>query len=140
MTAWRIGIITTLVVLLSLLCVGGAWAYELRPEDAGFSVAAETERRTLLFNANTLQFRLVDNATGKTWDTCVMNGKQGNKTVKNNQKSTLVATFISNAQNATTNNMEICPRPSGWISITACGTNRAGAARKTRNSWKITAR
>lgn len=110
MTAWRIGIITTLVVLLSLLCVGGAWAYELRPEDAGFSVAAETERRTLLFNADTLQFRLVDNATGKTWDTCVMNGKQGNKTVKNNQKSTLVATFISNAQNATTNNMDTCSK------------------------------
>ncbi len=106
MTGWRIGIITLFVILLTLLCAGGAWAYELRPEDAGFAVAAETEQRTLLFNAGTLQIRLVDNATGKTWDTCVLDGKQGNKTVKNTQKSALVATYISNAQNATTNNMD----------------------------------
>ncbi len=110
MTGWRIGIITLIVVLLPLFCLCGAWAYDLRPEDAGFAVAAETEQRTLLFNADTLQFRLADNATGKTWDTCVLNGQQGNKTVKNTQKSTLVATFISNAQNATTNTMDSCSK------------------------------
>ena len=89
-------------VLLALLCAGSALAYDLRAEDAGFIVAAENENRALLLNEETLQLRLVDFPTGKTWDSCAMNGQQGNKTVKNVQKSALLATFISNAQNATT--------------------------------------
>ncbi|MDO5326331.1 MAG: DUF5696 domain-containing protein [Clostridia bacterium] len=93
-------------ILLALLCAGSACAYDLRPEDEGFQVAAETENRALLFNEKTLQVRLVDIPSGKTWDNCVMNGQQGNKTVKNTQKSTLLATFISNAQNATTNTFD----------------------------------
>ena len=91
-----------LSVLLALLCVGSAWAYEPRAEDQGFLVVAESENRALLLNEETMQLRLKDIPTGKTWDTCVMDGQQGNKTVKNVQKSTLLATFISNAQNATT--------------------------------------
>ena len=90
------------ILLLSLLCLGSALAYEPRPQDQGFIVAAESENRALLLNEETLQLRLVDIPTGKTWDTSVMDGQQGNKTVKNIQKSTLLATFISNAQNATT--------------------------------------
>ena len=93
-------------VLLVFSCFGSACAYELRPEDQGFIVAAETQRRALLIDGETLQFRLVDIPTGKTWDSCVMNGQQGNKTIKNVQKSTLLATFISNAQNATTNTFD----------------------------------
>ena len=89
-------------VLLALIWAGTACAYELRAEDAGFTVAAESENRALLLNEETLQLRLVDIPTGKTWDSCVMDGQQGNKTVKNVQKSALLATFISNAQNATT--------------------------------------
>ncbi len=89
-------------VLLLPLCAENACAYELRAEDAGFIIASESENRALLLNEETLQLRLVDNPTGKTWDSCVMNGRQGNKTVKNVQKSALLATFISNAQNATT--------------------------------------
>ena len=100
------GIILVLLLILSLLCAGSACAYELRPEDQGFVVAAETESRALLFNSATLQFRLVDQATGKAWDTSVLNGQQGNKTIKNMQKSALLATFISNAQNATTNTFD----------------------------------
>ncbi len=91
-----------LSVLLSLLCAGSALAYDPRPEDQGFAVAAESENRALLLNEETMQLRLVDIPTGKTWDMCVMNGQQGNKTVKNVQKSALLATFITNAQNATT--------------------------------------
>ena len=93
-------------LLLALLCAGSACAYDLRPEDEGFLVAAETENRALLFNEKTLQVRLVDIPSGKTWDNCVMNGQQGNKTVKNTQKSNLLTTFISNAQNATTNTFD----------------------------------
>ena len=89
-------------VLLALIWAGTALAYDLRAEDAGFIVAAENENRALLLNEETLQLRLVDIPTGKTWDSCVMDGQQGNKTVKNVQKSALLATFISNAQNATT--------------------------------------
>ena len=91
-----------LCVLLALIWAGNALAYDLRAEDAGFTVAAESENRALLLNEETLQLRLVDIPTGKTWDSCAMNGQQGNKTVKNVQKSALLATFISNAQNATT--------------------------------------
>ena len=36
-------------LLLALLCAGSACAYDLRPEDEGFLVAAETENRALLF-------------------------------------------------------------------------------------------
>ncbi len=109
MRGWRMGIVGLCVALL-LLCMGSAGAYEMQPGDKGFTVAAETEERVLLFNAETLQLRLVDPETGKTWDTCVMNGQQGNKTIKNTQKSTLVATFISNAQNATVNTMDTCSK------------------------------
>ena len=91
-----------LSVLLAMLCVGSAWAYEPRAEDQGFLVVAESENRALLLKGETLQLRLVDIPTGKTWDTCVMDGQQGNKTVKNVQKSALLVTFITNAQNATT--------------------------------------
>ncbi len=110
MRGWRMGIVALCVVLLLLLCTDGAGAYELQPADKGFAVAAETAERVLLFNAETLQLRLVDPETGKTWDTCVLNGQQGNKTIKNTQKSTLVATFISNAQNATVNTMDTCSK------------------------------
>ncbi|MBR6007723.1 MAG: hypothetical protein IK056_01425, partial [Clostridia bacterium] len=89
-------------VLLALLCAGSACAYELRAEDRGFAAVAENGNRALLLNEETLQLRLVDIPTGKTWDTCVMDGQQGNKTVKNVQKSALLLTFITNAQNATT--------------------------------------
>ena len=89
-------------VLLALLCAGSAWAYEPQAEDQGFLVVAESENRALLLNEETMQLRLKDIPTGKSWDTCVMNGQQGNKTVKNVQKSTMLATFITNAQNATT--------------------------------------
>ena len=95
-----------LCILLSLLFAGGACAYELRAEDAGFALAAETEGKALLFNEKTLQFRWIDKATGKTWDTCVLDGQQGNKTIKNLQKSLLTATYIVNAQNATTGTMD----------------------------------
>ena len=95
-----------LAVLLTLLGCGGACAYDLRGEDQGFILAAESERRALLLNPDTLQFRLVDIPTGKAWDSCVMNGQQGNKTIKNMQKSALLATFITNSQNATTNTFD----------------------------------
>ena len=110
MTIWRKGIMALCGVLLLLLWAGGAGAYELQPADKGFALVAETEKRALLFNAETLQLRLVDLETGKTWDTCVLDGQQGNKTIKYTQKSTLVATFISNAQNATTGTMDSCSK------------------------------
>ena len=94
------------IFLALLLGIGGACAYELRAEDEGFTIAAETETRTLLIDEKTMQLRLVDNATGKSWDTSVMDGKQGNRAIKNTQKSAIQATFISNPQNATTTIMD----------------------------------
>ena len=95
-----------LAVLFALLWVSAACAYDLRGEDQGFILAAESENRALLLNPDTLQVRLVDIPSGKTWDSCVMNGQQGNKTIKNIQKSALLATFITNSQNATTNTFD----------------------------------
>lgn len=94
------------IFLALLVLTGSASAFELRAEDEGFTLIASNEQRALLMDEKTLQLRLVDIPTGKTWNTSVMNGQQGNKTIKNTQKAAVLATFISNAQNATTNTLD----------------------------------
>ncbi len=93
-------VLSGLLVLFSVLC--GACAEDVPGWEDGFILAARSEKRAMLFQPDTLKVRLVDLETEKTWDSCVMEGKQGNKTIKNMQKSALLATFITNAQNATT--------------------------------------
>ncbi len=102
MKANRLLYAVLLGILLLFSGAPGACAQELPGLDKGFILAAQSENRALLISPDTLQVRLVDLATGKTWDSCVMEGKQGNKTIKNTQKSALLVTFITNAQNATT--------------------------------------
>lgn len=90
------------IFIVLLVGAGCCNAWELRAEDAGFIEVAQSEGRSLLLNEKTMQLRLVDHETGISWNTCVMDGKQGNRNIKAVQKSALQATFISNARNATT--------------------------------------
>ncbi|MBQ3080806.1 MAG: hypothetical protein IJC48_12550 [Clostridia bacterium] len=96
------------VILLAIVLMNAisACAYEMRVEDEGFTLIAENGSKALLMDEETLQLRWVDLATGKTWDTSVMNGQSGNRTIKSLQKAALQVTFIVNAQNATTTNMD----------------------------------
>ena len=92
----RISWLLLLALVMSLFV--SAYAYEMRAEDEGFTVIAENETRALLFNETTTEVRIVDLASGKTWDSAEMNGSQGNRTIKSLQKAALQASFIINSQ------------------------------------------
>lgn len=94
------------IFLVLLLSLSGALAEESVGVDAGFSRMAETETRALLLNAESFQVRLVNKQTEERFDAVVLNGTQGNKTIKNTQKSILTVNYISNAQNGATNTMD----------------------------------
>ena len=94
------------IFLVLLLSLSGALAEESVGVNAGFSRMAETETRALLLNAESFQVRLVNKQTGERFDAVVLNGTQGNKTIKNTQKSILTVNYISNAQNGATNTMD----------------------------------
>ncbi len=94
------------LLALLLMLPSAASAFSPGAEDEGFVLVAENATRALLLEEKTMRVRLYDKETGLRWDTCVTDGKQGNKTVKNTQKSALNVTYITNAQNATTNVMD----------------------------------
>ena len=101
----KTGLIFIVTLLLAAACAG-ALAYDALPEDAGFILAAETETRALLLDEKTMQVRLVNKETGERLDTAALNGKIGNKSVKNTQKSTLIVNYITNAKNGAVSAMD----------------------------------
>lgn len=94
------------IFLVLLLSLSGALAAEGADADAGFSRMAETETRALLLNTESFQVRLVNKQTGECFDAVALNGTQGNKTIKNTQKSILTVNYISNSQNGATSAMD----------------------------------
>lgn len=103
----RKGIVAWLLWLcLGCLLVCGACAEAVETPEAlsyeGFTLMAQTDTRQLWLDEKTMQVRLVDIASGRAVHTKEMKGQQGNKTVKNTQKSDLFITYIANEKVGTT--------------------------------------
>ncbi len=94
MRRWAILICVAMcAALCGPLCAALA---EPAPPGDGFALMAQTETRALWLNEKTMEIRFADIATGRSFASKVMDGKQGNKTVKNLQKSDLFVTYIAN--------------------------------------------
>ena len=92
-----------LLLLLALICVS---LCALCEENDGFTVAADNGRLRMLFNEETLEMRIEDLVQGCSYTTKVMDGKNGNKTTKNNQKSDLRVYYVTNEFVGTTGSMD----------------------------------
>ena len=90
-----------LALLLTALFALGTFA-----EESGFVTAADNGSLRLSVNEQTLEVRLEDEDRGTVYETKVMNGQNGNKTTKNNQKSDLRVYYVVNEFVGTTNSMD----------------------------------
>ena len=92
-------VLLTLLILLSFLCLAEA-------DGDGFVLAADNGRMRLLINEQTLEMRVVDLEHDRVYETKVMEGKNGNKTTKNNQKSDVRVYYVTNEFVGTTSSMD----------------------------------
>ena len=92
-------IVFVLSALLLLVCLT-AFA------QAEMNLAAENEYLALYVDEATLEMKIVDKVSGNEFSTKIMNGSQGNKTTKNNEKSDVRAYYIVNEFVGTTNSMD----------------------------------
>ncbi|MEL3906347.1 MAG: DUF5696 domain-containing protein [Treponema sp.] len=60
-----------------------------------YTLMAENRGRALLLNKQNLAVAVIDTATGTVFGESVMNGRQGNNTVKNLQKSAVQVTYLA---------------------------------------------
>ena len=95
----RILCILSLIFLLALSAA-------IAEEEGGYVLAADNGQLQLYINPDDLSMRVTDISSGQSWETNVMNGKNGNKTTKNNQKSDLRVYYIVNEDVGTTNSMD----------------------------------
>ena len=91
----------TLWLLLAALALCGCCAAE-----EGFVTAADNGFLRLLVNEETLAMRVEDLTHGAVYETKAMEGKNGNKTTKNNQKSDVRVYYVVNEFVGTTASMD----------------------------------
>lgn len=89
-------ILASLVLMIALCCFA----------QAEMNLAAENEYLALYVDEATLEMKVVDKVSGNEFSTKIMNGSQGNKTTKNNEKSDVRAYYIVNEFVGTTNSMD----------------------------------
>ena len=93
----------TICLALILFAV---FALAVLAEEGSFVTAADNGRLRLSVNEQTLEVQLEDLANGELYETKVMNGQNGNKTTKNNQKSDMRVYYVVNEFVGTTNSMD----------------------------------
>lgn len=99
-------ILWTLTLALLLGALPQALAQEVQPLPEGFELMAQNEELSLLLKSKDMLVRIVDNRSGRYLETSVMQGTQGNSTVKNLQKAMLNLTFIVNRKIGTVSAMD----------------------------------
>lgn len=72
----------------------------------GFEIMAENDQLALLLKQKNMLLRVVDKKNGRFLETSMMEGKQGNQTVKNLQKAMLNLTFVVNRKVGTVSAMD----------------------------------
>ena len=90
-------LILILLILLGFLCLA---------EAGDFITAADNGCMRLLINEQTLEMRVVDIEHDMVYETKIMEGKNGNKTTKNNQKSDVRVYYVTNEFVGTTSSMD----------------------------------
>lgn len=91
-----------MLIFASLILLLSVFAFA----EAEMTLAAENEYLALYVDEATLEMKVLDKASGKEYSTKIMNGSQGNKTTKNNEKSDARAYYIVNEFVGTTNSMD----------------------------------
>lgn len=94
----------TIVLLIALLFLAGelvpsmtAHAYTSTSEsNAGLELVASNEKASLYLDRDSAMLRLVDNSTGISVDTKILDGDSGNANYKTYQKSDFIVTFWPN--------------------------------------------
>ncbi len=92
--------------IICIVCALSAAAALADGGPSGYTLMAATETRELWLNEKTMDVILRDAATGYELHTKEVDGKQGNKTVKNIQKSDLFITYIANEKAGTTGSID----------------------------------
>ncbi len=102
----RLTAILIFIVLLMTAAYALAEAEPAARDFSGYTLIAETETRELWLHKKNLDVIFVDKATGRALHTKETGGQQGNKTVKNLQKSDLFVTYIANEKVGTTGTID----------------------------------
>lgn len=96
----------TALLLLAFALLAVLAMAEEPASDGAFQRIAQSENREMYLDPETLMVRIVDTATGYTMESKIMEGKSGNKSTKNTEKSDLKVYYVVNQFIGTTNSMD----------------------------------